>query len=107
MWLDGYAAGNDFALLLPRHFREDVVRFLEQARVDMFVERRKPVALVEDMPSFDVGAFVVGTKPVKVPNCQNRPSLRKHACHWRHICWRKLLAFWPVCLSSTQSSRLR
>ncbi|CAE7350373.1 qprt [Symbiodinium natans] len=52
------AQGNDFALLLPRHFREDVVRFLEQ-----------------DMPSFDVGAFVVGTKPVKAHLLAKTPGI--------------------------------
>ena len=27
---DGCKAGSDFSLLLPRHYREDVVRFLQQ-----------------------------------------------------------------------------
>ncbi|CAE7602711.1 qprt [Symbiodinium sp. CCMP2592] len=57
-FLPSGAAGSDFSLLLPRHYREDVVRFLQQ-----------------DMPSFDVGAFVVGSTPVKAHLLAKTPGI--------------------------------
>merc|ERR1719159_1358519 len=39
--------GNKHSLLLPPHFREDIKEYLRQ-----------------DMPIFDIGAFVVGDKPM-------------------------------------------